>query len=76
LTAQEASAAQQDLVSLELELFPFEPFSLRVWQLRANLMSYDAWYVAVAEALELPLATLDQRLARAPGPTCRFLLPP
>ncbi len=32
-------------------------------------------YVALAEALDLPLATLDRELARASGPTCRFILP-
>lgn len=34
------------------------------------------WAEAVAEQCNLPLATLDQRLARATGPRCRFLLPP
>jgi len=48
----------------------------RVWELRANLSSYDAWYVAVAELADVPLATMDLRLARATGPQCEFLLPP
>jgi len=39
--------------------------------LRNNLTSYDAWYVALAEALGCPLATLDKRLVRAAGPTCK-----
>lgn len=68
-----ATAAQRDLLRLDLDLLPFAPFAQRVWQLRSNLTSYDAWYVAVAEALNLPLATLDGRLARAPGPVCSFL---
>lgn len=55
---------------------PFAPFAERVWELRANVTSYDAWYVAVAEQFDLPLATLDRRLARSAGPRCRFLLPP
>jgi len=76
LTGLEATAAQKDLCTLELSLVPFEPFAERVWQLRRNVSSYDAWYVAVAEALDLPLATLDRRLSRAPGPSCRFWLPP
>ncbi|HEX4997349.1 MAG TPA: type II toxin-antitoxin system VapC family toxin [Terriglobia bacterium] len=75
LTTHEANAAQDDLMLLNLELFPFEPFSERVWQLRHGLTSYDAWSVAVAEALDLPLATLDRRLSRAKGPTCDFLTP-
>ncbi len=70
-----AIAAQRDLMSLEVELFPFEPFAARVWQLRGNVTSYDAWYVALAESLSAPLATLDLNLTRAPGPMCRFLSP-
>jgi predicted nucleic acid-binding protein len=37
---------------------------------------YGEWYVAVAEVLGAPLATLDARLANSPGAHCRFLLPP
>ena len=70
----EASAAQRDLVSIDMLLVSFEPFAERVWELRRNISSYDAWYVAVAEAFNLPLATLDRRLSRASGPACRFLV--
>ena len=76
LTSLESTLAQRDLLRLDVELVPFHPFADRVWSLRNNLTSYDAWYVAVAEALGLGLATLDGRLARATGPVCRFLLPP
>ena len=72
----EAGVAARELLLLELELVPFSPFAERVWELRATVTSYDAWYVAVAEELDLPLATLDRRLAVAGGPRCRFLLPP
>lgn len=74
LTRLEAGAAAHDLLLLDLELLPFAPFAERVWELRGNVTSYDAWYVAVAEAADLPLATLDRRLARADGPRCHFLL--
>jgi predicted nucleic acid-binding protein len=75
LTQLEATSARQDLLRLEIEMAPFEPFAERIWELRRNVTSYDAWYVAVAEALRVPLATLDRRLSRATGPSCRFLLP-
>lgn len=42
----------------------------RIWELRENVSAYDATYVAVAEALEVPLVTADGRLAGAPGPRC------
>jgi predicted nucleic acid-binding protein len=75
ITKSEANAAHEDLMQLELELFAFDLFAERIWELRHNVTSYDAWYVAVAEALKLPLATLDERLSRAKGPTCKFLTP-
>ena len=76
ITRAEANAAFEDLVQLPMESFSFDPFAERIWELRLNLTSYDAWYVALAEALNLPLATLDVRLAQASGPTCAFLTPP
>ena len=75
LSRLEANGAQGDLLNLEMELFPFLPFAGRVWALRDNLTCYDAWYVAVAEALDCPLLTLDRRLCRATGPRCKFAVP-
>jgi predicted nucleic acid-binding protein len=75
LSTDVASLAHLELGELRVEYFPYEPFAERVWQLRANVTPYDAWYVAVAESLAAPLATLDRRLARAAGPSCAFELP-
>lgn len=72
----EAASAHADLLRLDLTLFPFAPFAERIWALRTNLTSYDAWYVALAEALDCPLATLDRRLNRASGPCCTVMVPP
>ena len=71
-----AALAHADLVALRVTLFPYAPFAQRVWELRANVTAYDAWYVAVAEALDSELATVDQRLSRASGCRCAFLTPP
>lgn len=71
----EATSAHRDLLHLDLELFPFYPFAGRVWGLRHNLTSYDAWYVAIAEALRCPLATLDLKFSRAAGAECNFVTP-
>jgi predicted nucleic acid-binding protein len=75
ITSAEAEAAHRDHMNLDLEVYAFAPVADRVWELRHTLTSYDAWYVAVAEALELPFATLDARLARASGPTCELVVP-
>ena len=75
ITTAEANGAYEDLTQLEIEQFPFEPFSDRIWELRHAVTSYDAWYVAVAEELGYPLATLDRRLAKTTGPKCKFVTP-
>ncbi len=76
ISADVASLAHRDLLSLRVELFPYAECAVRVWELRANVTAYDAWYVALAEALGARLATLDARLSRAPGPRCHFATPP
>jgi len=75
ITTPEANAAQEDLMQLDMELFSFEPFAERIWELRHNMTSYDAWYVALAEALKFPLATLDEPLSRSKKVSCDFLTP-
>lgn len=45
----------------------------RAWQLRHQLRSWDALYVALAQHLDAPLVTLDSRLARAAD--CEVLIP-
>jgi predicted nucleic acid-binding protein len=76
LSADNAALAHDDLLALRVDLFPYEPFAARVWQLRHGVTTYDAWYVALAEALVVPVATLDERVTKAAGPRCTFTLPP
>jgi predicted nucleic acid-binding protein len=71
-----AALAHADLQNLRVELFPYEPLASRVWALRKSVTPYDAWYVALAEALGAEVATLDRRLTRAHGPRCTFLTRP
>jgi predicted nucleic acid-binding protein len=59
--------AAEDLRAMRLVRHPGEPLLPRMWELRGHLTAYDAAYVALAEALEVPLVTLDRRLARAGG---------
>jgi predicted nucleic acid-binding protein len=48
----------------------------RTWDLRHNLSTYDAAYVALAEQLGCEIVTVDGRLSNAPGPTCPIVVVP
>jgi predicted nucleic acid-binding protein len=48
----------------------------RIWQLRDNVSSYDAGYVALAELLDCTLLTADARLSRAAGIRCTVTVVP
>jgi len=73
VSVEQASQAHAELVALKVSLFPYLPYGARIWELRNNVSAYDAWYVALAEDLGVPLATLDGNLMRSPGPRCQFL---
>ena len=75
ISRPEVNAAHDELIRLPVELVAFSPVASRVWELRHTMTAYDAWYVAVAEGLRLPLATLDDKLSRAAGARCKFRLP-
>lgn len=70
LDATAASQAVEDLRLWPGERWSHRPLLARAWELRGNVRSYDALYVALAEALQATVLTLDQRLARAPGLRC------
>ena len=70
LPARRFSAAIDDLEDLDLARFPTLPLMRRAYELRANVTSYDAAYVSLAEQLRCSLVTADARLAAAPGIRC------
>ena len=64
---------EKALVSYKkLDVTCHQTFDLRhrVRELYSNLSSYAAQYVALAEALELPLITCDARIARSGAAKC------
>ena len=76
VSADLAAQAHGDLLDLAIEHWPYELVATRAWELRANLSSYDASYVAVAELTGATLVTLDRRIGRAPGVRCTVASPP
>lgn len=72
LSPARGAEAVSDLVELRVRRYPHLPLLPRIWDLRDNLSSFDAAYVALAEALDAPLVTSDAALARAPGHDARI----
>jgi predicted nucleic acid-binding protein len=76
MEAERSEQALEDLAGLPLNRYPHDVFLFRIWALRHNLTAYDAAYIALAEALDAPLVTRDDALARAPGHHARIELVP
>lgn len=72
LSRVHASAARAQAHRLPIELWPWELLADRAWELRENLTTYDAGYVALAERLGATLLTGDARLPTAPGLRCEI----
>ena len=72
LDPERVVAAIADLRDLPIERADHRPLLRRCWELRSNLSTYDASYVALAELLDCGFLTGDARIARATGPRCKI----
>ena len=72
LPVDRAEEALADLADFDLHRHAHVDLLARVWELRDNLTSYDAVYVALAEAIASPLVTCDVPLGSSPGHTARI----
>jgi predicted nucleic acid-binding protein len=70
LDSTAARQAVDDLRSWPGDRYGHRALLERAFELRANVRTWDAIYVALAEALDARLITLDARLASAPGLRC------
>jgi predicted nucleic acid-binding protein len=62
LKPETAEQARNDYFSLTIARYELHGLAHRVWQLRHNHTTYDACYLALAEALQAPLYTCDRKL--------------
>jgi predicted nucleic acid-binding protein len=74
MNAQRAEVARVHFGELALTRYPHHPLASRIWELRQNVTAYDAAYVALSEALDVPLITCDARLAASTGHHARIEL--
>ena len=70
LTDQDADRALRWLQTITVITAPSGPCLARMWELRRNLSTNDAGYVAVAESHDLTLVTADVRIAKAGVARC------
>ena len=71
-----AALALEELRDWPGQRFGHRAFLDRAWQLRNRVRSWDAMYVALAEALGAVLITTDERLARVAGVDCAVEVAP
>lgn len=69
IPARRAEEALEDHADLRIRRYAHWRLMPRIWDLRANVTAFDGAYVALAEALAVPLVTTDEALAHAPGHT-------
>lgn len=70
LKPHQLTKAMADYEVIDIELHATRGLWPRVRELNHNLSAYDAQYVALAEALDLPLITCDARIARSGAAKC------
>ncbi|MGM7670904.1 type II toxin-antitoxin system VapC family toxin [Microbacterium sp. A93] len=75
LSASFARESIDVFASLDVERHPLTHLLSRIWALRHDISAYDAGYVALAEALGIPLLTLDRNLARTAQRYCDVITP-
>ena len=75
ITPARGRAMLELLAEVPIRRVPVAPLLPRIWGLRKNLTSYDAAYVALAEALPGPLLTFDQKISSAPGHEAEIVVP-
>lgn len=72
LSASDADQARHEYFSFAIDRYEATPLADRIWELRHQFTSYDASYLALAEALGVPLHTCDAKLEHGHNATVRI----
>lgn len=72
VSAERGDQMLDDFAALPCRRYPMQPHQRRVLSLRHNFTAYDAFYIALAEALDMPLLTDDRKFAKTPGHLARI----
>lgn len=69
ITVERAEEMLEDFADLPIVRYPMQPFQRRALALRNNVTACDAFYLALAESLSMPLLTDDRKFCRTPSQT-------
>lgn len=71
VSRERADLARGLFADTPIQRFPTRSLMGRVWALQHNLGAYDACFIALAEVLEVPLITCDEKQKSASGHQAR-----
>jgi len=71
ISTAQADAARDLFAQFPIDLWPWYLLADRAWQLRANVTTYDAGYLALVELTNATLVTCNARLQFIPGAAAR-----
>jgi len=74
-TGQAAEAEVSSVLAFGWTTVSHGEWGSRLWALRHDLSLYDATYVAIAQTLDIALATTDRKFATIARKYCDVLLP-
>lgn len=74
-TVSDARESLDFFLAMQITRHPVTRLLRRAWDMRHDITACDAAYVALAEALGVPLVTLDRKLATTARRYCEVIVP-